>query len=55
MNILETKFEFIEVVGQDTTGFEDTSTYKNVSLGEIVPHLPEEYLKEIKLINPIKS
>jgi hypothetical protein len=55
MSILEQKFETIEVVGQDSTGFEDSSTYSNVSLKEIEGHLPEEYLKEIHLINPIKS
>lgn len=55
MNLLDQKFETIEVVGQDTTGWEDTSTYAKVSLSDIKDHLPDNYLKEIHLINPIKS
>jgi hypothetical protein len=54
MNILEQNYEAIKLVLQDTTGWEETRTFRDTTFKEIEPMIPEGYLKEIHFINPIK-
>lgn len=53
MNILTQKFEHIDIVGQDSTGFTDVVSWKNACLEEVNQCIAPVYIKEIKLINPV--
>jgi hypothetical protein len=49
--IEQINFETIEIVVQDTTGFEETIVHKDTSLQKLEGSMPG-FLKEIRLINP---
>jgi hypothetical protein len=54
MNLITQKFEAIKLVLQDTTGFEEARTFRDTSIQEIEENIPDGFLKEIHLINPIE-
>ena len=54
MSILEQKFESVIITDIDSTGTSFELTLKNKSLKELEAFFEEEYVKEIRLINPVK-